>query len=140
MLGGYQINPYLSVEIEHIIHGSDRSAFEMDIDTEEVYAEYDLSGSGSDTVFWVQPTLPLGDAWSLYGKVGWGFYDYEVTGWVFTDDDDGYRVGSEHDTGASFYKGVGLKWEGEAIDIRLEAVNQNRLETDMISLGVTFRF
>lgn len=142
VFAGYDLNPYLSFEIEHMMHGgdSDRDALE----DEEILEDTEVwkaTSKGTDTVFWVVPTLPINDNWSLYGAIGYGYYDYELN--ITHSESEGGELidrGSHDLTGSSFYSGAGIKWEGEHWGARMEVLNQESLGTEIMSLGFVYNF
>lgn len=149
VFGGYDYNPYLSFELEHMMHGTDTNRsvqkYEWgDYDWDEITK---IKGKGTDTIFWVVPTWPINDAWSLYGALGWGYYDYDLKGSIkypdgeLVEDYDGKPMkGAESFTGTSFYSGAGIKWESENWGARLEFLNQENFGTEVMSLGFMYNF
>jgi OOP family OmpA-OmpF porin len=98
-----------------------------------VIVQVELSGLNASSV----GRLPLGDAFALFGKIGFASYDAEVSARIggasasedASDEDLTYGVGGEFRVGQAF----GLRAEYEVLDISDADVN-------LISLGGVFRF
>jgi OmpA-OmpF porin, OOP family len=125
IFGGYKFNPNFAVE------GSYGDFGEITLTTGAVTARGELTSLGIAAV----GMLPIGERFSLFGKVGWNLTDQKVTvtgpGGSALDGDDGGEL--NFGFGALFHAmpqlGVRLEWE------RLE-----KSEVDMISIGVQYRF
>jgi hypothetical protein len=77
---GYRFNDHLAIEAEYLL-------LEDDNDNDNAY-DADIF------VVSVVPTLPIGDIWEIYAKIGWAWVDREVRrGGSFTNfEDDGNKA------------------------------------------------
>ena len=127
VFGGHAFNEYLAAEFGY----TDAGKLKDSIDGVDVTVE------SSGIVAAVLGRLPLGDAFSLFAKVGYVLYDETVTvseGGVReseknTDDDPLYGIGAELDVGER----IKLRAEYELVDIP-------NADFDIVSVGATLRF
>lgn len=109
--GGYSFNEYFAVEGEYIYAGSLTDTVEG-IDLEVESDGFVVAALGK---------IPLGDAFSLFAKLGYTFYDEKVTafseGMTFSeknsDEDPLYGVGADLRLGRNFQ----LRAEYEVVDV-----------------------
>lgn len=128
VFGGYLFNQHFAVEASWFDGGApDERAGPASVEVE-------LTGLTASAV----GRLPLGDAFTLFGKIGFTSYDAEIVGRVNgdvffsedgSDEDVSYGVGGEFAIGQVF----GLRAEYEMIDVSGGSFN-------MLSLGGVFRF
>ena len=115
--GGYMFNPYIGIEIEYLSleEGSD-------------------GGIDAEADVWIasaKPTLPIGDTFELFAKLGWGYTDVEVSGFGL----------SESDSDDSFFGGIGAEWHGERLSVRGELQFDDDVpDTLVYTVGLGYAF
>lgn len=125
--GGYSFDEYFAAEVEYIYAGTLSDTVEgIDLDVES-----------DGVVVAVLGKLPLADAFSLFGKLGYTFYDEKVTasrGGVSiaeknSDEDLLYGVGADLRLGRKFK----LRAEYEVVDV-------SDADFNLLSASAVFRF
>jgi OmpA-OmpF porin, OOP family len=132
VFGGYSFNEYFAVEAAYFDGGKPDDNVDFGIGT-PVNIEADASGFNLSAV----GRLPLGEAFSLFAKLGYASYDVKLTARVnnvsfsdkLNDEDLSYGVGAAYNFGQSFQ----VRAEYEAIDV-------DGGDFDFISLGGVFKF
>jgi OOP family OmpA-OmpF porin len=117
VFGGYNFNQYFAIEAAYFDGGAPE---ETVISVPGARGTIEVGTTG--LIASVLGRVPLGDMFSLYGKLGFASYDAEIKGRVNgnvvaeddgSDDDVAYGVGAAFNLGASFE----LRAEYEAISI-----------------------
>ncbi|HEX4856867.1 MAG TPA: porin family protein [Limnobacter sp.] len=121
IVGGYELSPNLAVEAR-LLGGVDEEnsgGFGAEVDS---YLGANLLGK-----------IPLNNQFSLYGTVGYGFLDANISGPGFnTSDDDG---------GLSY--GAGVMYKTGTVNIRAgyeQLYDRDNIEVDGLNLTATFAF
>ena len=149
VFGGYNFLEWLGAEVAYIDGGS----------AEEKYSDPGVAGSltvGADvTAFTVAAvgTLPIGEMFELYGKLGMAFWDgelsYSASGEVceFLTVEGFPCSDSGDESGEDFYWGIGAGVNlGENFNVRLEyeafqiSADDLDADADFISGSVVYRF
>jgi len=121
VVAGYELSPHLAVE-GRLMTGVDEEssgAFRGEIDS---YIGANLLGK-----------LPLNNQFSLYGTLGYGFFDTSISGPGFNVDDD--------EGGLSY--GGGVMYTAGSVNIRAGyemLYDKNNVEADGLNLTATFAF
>jgi OmpA-OmpF porin, OOP family len=131
VFGGYSFNQYFGVEASYFDGGKADDRVGLFGTTAKV--EADITGFNLSAV----GRLPLGEAFSLFAKVGYASYDLDVTASAGTirdtvdagDEDLSYGVGAAFNLGESFE----LRAEYEAVDVSGGDFN-------VISIGAAYKF
>jgi OOP family OmpA-OmpF porin len=126
---GYRVNPNFAIEGTYFNYGEVSFSGQL--------TGFPFSASAESTAFGVAAMgiLPLGNQFSLFGKVGLLVSDVDVSVNVagFPGSD------SESETGLHF--GIGALFDvSQNVAIRAEWERNDELELDMISVGVQVRF
>jgi opacity protein-like surface antigen len=133
LFGGYNFNQYFAVEAAYFDGGAPEDTV-VSFPGARGTLEIGLSG----LIVSALGRIPLGDVFSVYGKLGLASYDVDLKGRVngdtvgsesFSEDDVSYAVGASINVGASFE----LRAEYEAISIEDGDFN-------MITANGVFRF
>ena len=131
VFGGYNFNQYFAVEATYFDGGKPDESFRVGNVTGSIEVATDglnVSALGR---------LPLGNVFSLFGKLGFASYDAKVSGRVGnqtvasasgSDEDVSYGIGGAFDFGA-----LELRAEYEAIDISDGSFN-------FLSIGGVYKF
>jgi OmpA-OmpF porin, OOP family len=128
VFGGYSFNQHFALELAYFDGGNADERIGAGV------VGVELSGLNASAV----GRLPVGENFSLFGKVGFASYDAEVTARVNgqtlfaedgSDEDLSYGVGGEFRFGPSF----GLRAEYEMVDA-------SGAEFTLMSIGGSFRF
>lgn len=148
IFGGYQFLPWLGAELGYVDGGT----------ASESYTDPDLGGAKLDVdvsavTLAAVGTLPIGDMFELYGKLGMAFWqgdlDASITGAVC---DELLAIGescsdSADDDGEDFYYGVGAGINiGEQFNVRIEyevfEIDPQDVEADanFLSASAVYRF
>jgi OOP family OmpA-OmpF porin len=146
--GGYQLNDHFAVEFAYVNLGSvEYSAFTTVTDGVEVAdAEIGLESSAKGPAVSVLGILPIGDRFSLYGRVGLSFMSAEGTARITIDgtserarqtsqkSDPVFGVGAEFSLGK--HAAIRLAWD-RYLDVGTEDVTGD-VDADLITLGLRF--
>lgn len=146
--GGYQHNANFAVEFAYVNLGSvEYSAFTTVTDGVEVAdAELELKSSAAGPVVSVLGILPIGERFSLFGRVGLSFMNAEGTARISIDgasdrarqtsqkSDPVFGVGAEFSLGK--HAAIRLAWD-RYLDVGTEDVTGD-VDTDLITLGLRF--
>ena len=120
--GGFQFMPYLAGELTYarLFEGDDS------VIGEKVEAEIDAFA------LTVNPTLPIGENFALFGKLGWAWYSVDLSALGQTDSED------EDD----FTYGVGGEYKFSRWSIRgeLNAIDVEDADVYLYTIGAKFRF
>ena len=128
VFGGYAINSNFAVELAWFDGGSADERFGPGV------VQVELTGLHAAAM----GRLPLGEAFALFGKIGFASYDAEISARLNgqtlfsedgSDEDLMYGIGGEFRFGPSF----GLRAEYEIVDA-------SDAEFNMLSVGGVFRF
>jgi opacity protein-like surface antigen len=128
VFGGYAFNEYFAAELGYVDAGK----------LEDHIQGLNVTIESSGVIAAVLGRLPLGDAFSLFAKVGYALYDEKVTlrqaaGFMQSEtndaDDPLYGVGAELSLGER----VQLRAEYEIVDIP-------DADFDIVTVGATLRF
>jgi OOP family OmpA-OmpF porin len=149
VFGGYNFLEWLGAEVAYIDGGT----------AEEKYSDADVAGSltveADVSAFTVAAvgTLPIGEMFELYGKLGMAFWDgelsYSASGEVcdFLGSEDFPCSASADESGEDFYWGIGAGVNfGEHFNVRLEyeafeiGADDLDADADFISGSVVYRF
>lgn len=148
VFGGYNFLEWLGAEVAYIDGGSAEETFsDPDLGSAEIGVDitaFTLAGVG---------TLPIGDMFELYGKLGMAFWDGDLSisaSGAICDElaaQDLPCSGSGSDSGEDFYWGIGAGVNfGENFNIRIEyeafQIGADDLDgdADFISGSVVYRF
>lgn len=146
LAGGYQHNDHVAVEFAYVNLGSlEYSAFTTVTDgVETADAELGLESSAAGPVVSVLGILPIGDRFSLFGRVGLSFMSAEGTARISVDDissrarqtsqksDPVFGAGVEFSLGK--HAALRLSWD-RYLDVGTEDVTGD-VDTDLITLGL----
>lgn len=148
IFGGYQFLPWLGAELGYVDGGTASESY-SDPDLGDLKLEVDVSAITVAAV----GTLPIGDMFELYGKLGMAFWEGDlgitVTGVLC---DELQAIGescsdSEDDDGEDFYYGVGAGFNiGESFNVRIEyevfEIDPQDVDADanFLSLSGVYRF
>lgn len=117
VFGGYNFNQYFAVEAAYFDGGKPEESFRI---SQSLNGSVEFNTTG--LIASVLGRVPLGEVFSLYGKLGFASYDVEAKGRVNgdviyeeegSDDDVVYGLGAAFNLGSSFE----LRAEYEAISI-----------------------
>jgi outer membrane protein with beta-barrel domain len=128
VFGGYQFHDNFAAEVGYLESG--------DAEETEGLASLEVSADGVTASF--VGSLPLGDMFSIYGRLGAIFWDARAT-----LDDGAGTVTTGNDSGEDLYYGAGGAMNlGERAALRLEyeVADVSDLEVSMISLSVLYKF
>ena len=127
LTGGYAFNKYFGIELAYVDSGTQTDTIEG----------IDLTTSSDGVIASAVLSLPIGEKFALFGKLGYAVYDVEATA----------RLGnlSERDSGSDedFAYGVGLEFAvGRGLHLRAEyeVVDVTDGDFDMVSAGVAYKF
>lgn len=131
VFGGYSMNQWFAVEATYFDLGEAGGTF--DDFGETVNFDVGVSGFSASAV----GTLPVGDMFSLFGKVGYASYDIDAHVEIV-----GFGSGSDSTSESDMTYGVGGELSFGQFGARLEyeAINVDRGDANMISLSGVFRF
>ena len=141
---GFQINKYIAIEIAYRDYGEAEDSF---IDS---FGDNINDTVESDSIdFGVKGMLPLGDKFSLIGRVGMARWDYELSetdsafpGEVFKVDDDGtdiyYGVGAQFNVTEQFF--VTAEYTVLEMDFELAGVLSGEHEVKNLAISAGFKF
>lgn len=147
VFGGYQFLPWLGGELAYI-DGGESSVSESDPVLGSAKLEVDVSAITAAAV----GTLPIGEMFELYGKLGIAMWDGKLTasasGLICEELELGATCAeSVSDDGTDFFWGIGagvnigeqfnVRIEYEVLEIDPEGVNA---DTDFLSLSGVYRF
>lgn len=127
LFGGYAFNRYLAAEVAHIHAGT----------LEATVEDIDLEVEPRGTVVAALGKLPVNDAFSVFAKLGYTFYDEKVTG-----SRGSLRI-SEKNSGDDLLYGVGADLRlGRVFQLRAEyeVVDVSDADFDLVSASAVFRF
>jgi OOP family OmpA-OmpF porin len=131
LTGGYQFSQYFATEISYVDLGDiDASGLIGAIPTT---ANVDIDGYGISLV----GTYPMGDKFSLLGRVGAFNWDADVSASL------GAAAASTDDDGTDLTYGLGAQYvftDNAALRLEWERFDLDDDEVDMISLGVKWSF
>jgi OOP family OmpA-OmpF porin len=148
VFGGYNFLEWLGAEVGYIDGGTAEEEYsDPDIGSAKLEADvsaFTIAGVG---------TLPIGDMFELYGKLGMAFWDGDLTGTLSGQIcEDLIAVGescseSAGESGEDFYWGIGAGVNfGEHFNVRLEYeafqidADEVEADADFISGSVVYRF
>lgn len=127
LTGGYAFNKYFSVELAYLDAGKQADTIDqLRIQTES-----------SGVIASALVSLPVGDAFSLFGKLGYAFYDSDTTMRL------GDQVARASESENDLAYGAGLEvaiTRGLRLRAEYEAVNVSEGNFDIVSAGVTYKF
>lgn len=140
LFGGYQLNQYFGVEVSYVNMGE----FTTDATySTPVGSPVHGSAEGDGGLFSVVGTLPLGEAFAVFGKVGAFVWDVDATASnSFGTLDDNYN-------GTTLAYGIGANWQfTKSVGIRGELERFKDIgpdegedtDVDLYSLGAVFQF
>lgn len=131
VFGGYSFNQYFAVEASYFDFGEASGNFDDFGDT--VNFDVGVSGLNASAV----GTLPVGDMFSLFAKVGFASYDIDVHVEI-----PGVGSGSDSESESDMTYGVGGQLSFGQFGVRLEyeAIQVDDGDANMLSLGGVFRF
>jgi OOP family OmpA-OmpF porin len=128
VFGGYSFNQNFAVEASYFDLGEASGNFE-DVSFDVGVSGFNVSAVG---------VLPLTDMFSLFGKLGYAFYDLDAHATIV-----GVGSGSASDSQSDLAYGVGAslgfaeRWEAR---VEFEAINVDNGDANMISVGGLYRF
>jgi OOP family OmpA-OmpF porin len=148
IFGGYQFLPWLGAELGYVDGGT----------ASESYSDPDLGGAKLDvdvSAFTAAAvgTLPIGDMFELYGKLGMAFWQGDLTASITGALCDELQASGEScsdsvdDDGEDFYYGLGAGFNiGESFNVRIEyevfEIDPQDVDADanFLSLSGVYRF
>lgn len=124
---GYEVNKYLAIELGYIDGGS----------AEDTILGATVRADTSAIVGSVVGTLPIGDTFSLYGRVGYMKWDAAESATL-----DGVTIATADVDGNDpiFGAGVAALVEGSLIRIEYRAADLDDTNLSLISLSIAWRF
>lgn len=127
VFAGYAFNRYLSVELAYVDAGTQ----------EDRIGDIDVANESSGIIASAVGSLPLSRVFSLYGKLGYAFYDADTT----------FRLGNMQETeGGSdedLVYGAGIElavWSGLKLRAEYEVIDVNDGDFDILSVNATYKF
>jgi OOP family OmpA-OmpF porin len=129
VLGGYSFNQSFAIELAYFDGGD----AEMSLG-DGAAVGVGLSGLNVSAV----GSIPLGDVFTLFGKIGYSSYDAEVSAYV-----DGSTVFSEKVSDEDLTYGVGGAFSfGQSFSLRAEyeMLDASDAELNVLSIGGVYRF
>jgi len=127
LAGGYAFNKYLGIELAYVDAGTQTDTVGLQ------RIENDSSGVIASAVM----SLPLGERFAVFGKLGYAFYESDATGRV------GETVAHESDSGDDLAYGIGAELVltgGLRLRAEYEAIDVSDGDFDIISAGVIYKF
>lgn len=129
LFAGYKFNRYLALEGSYMNLGE----FTASVTSGGVSAN--VTGEATSWNIAAVGMLPLGNQFSLFGKLGWAWTDAAAS---VTVGGTNVRVGEDDDE--AIY-GVGVQWDmTRNWALRAEWERLDKSEIDMLSIGVQFKF
>jgi len=128
VFGGYQFNDNFAAEVGYLDSG----------DAKETAGAASLEVDATGVTASIVGSLPLGDMFSVYGRLGAIFWDAEVE-----FDDGAGTITEASDSGEDLYYGVGGAMNlgaSAALRLEYEVADISDLEVSMISLSVLYKF
>lgn len=132
LFAGYQLNQYLGFEAAYVNLGEITGS----VTTNEL-VPIRVSASPYATVVSVVGSLPVSDAFSIFGKLGGDFWTANVKASA-----SGYEANDKSD-GLDFAYGIGAKWKfnpNVGLRAEWERFQMKDTDSDMWSLGVAYSF
>jgi OOP family OmpA-OmpF porin len=127
--GGYQFNPNFALEASYFDYGSVSASGQL------LGLPFSVSGDTSAFGIAAVGMLPLGNNFSLFGKLGLLRTEVDVSGSVLGS------AGSDSEDETGLHFGVGVLFDlGRNFSIRAEWERNDEVEIDMMSIGVQVRF
>ena len=131
VFGGYQFSKFLGVEGGYVdlgkVSGTDTSFGLGDVDA-EMWGVF-ISGVG---------TLPIGDRFGVFGKIGAAYTDIEVSSSTLgSDSDDGVNLTFGVGGFMNILRNLSVRVEWERFQ---DAGGDAELDVDLISVGVAYKF
>lgn len=122
--GGYRVNQYIAAEAEYLNLSED--------------SEYSSDFEGDLYVVSLRPSLPLGDNWEIFGKIGWYWLDGDLT--ENYNRDQPIELSADDD---GLFLGVGVTWYLNGFHIRSEYQSDEQgafggLAIFSLSVGIDF--
>jgi OOP family OmpA-OmpF porin len=127
VFGGYSFNKYFALELAYVDAGTQ----------DDRIGNLDVENESSGVVVSALGSIPIGSVFSLYGKVGYAFYDASVR--VRSGGLQGSESGSDERPvyGAgielAILRGLKLRAEYEIVDVKDG-------DFDLVTVGATYRF
>lgn len=131
VFGGYSFNQNFAVEASYFDFGEASGSFEDFVGT--VNFDVGISGFNASVV----GTLPVGDMFSLYGRLGYASYDVDAHATIIGV---GSGDASESDSDMTYGVGGELSFGQFGMRLEYEAINLDQGDANMISLSGLFRF
>jgi OmpA-OmpF porin, OOP family len=124
---GYAFNDYFAAELAYV------DPQEAEVRIEDGRLALDARGAILSAI----ASLPLHERWSLFGKVGWSYYDVRE----IAENDGERETASESDDDFAWGLGTAVKiGAGWSIRFEYEAVEVSEGEFDTLTLSGTLRF
>lgn len=144
--GGYQFNDNFALEFAYVDLGSTAYRFSATVSngTDEADADVELASSADGPVLSALAILPIGERFSVFGRVGFSLMNATGTAHITVDGADDrvsqssqksdpmFGVGAEYSFGKHF--AVRLSWD-RYLDVGTENVTGD-IDADLISLGL----
>lgn len=143
IFGGWQLNSIFGIEAGYA-DGGTASETLGDITVNLIEADIDIDVSGLDLYF--TGTLPMGDMFYAYGKLGGVFWDADAKLTIREDDGEGGVItttDSASDSGQDFAYGAGLGMNiGDNVGLQVEYVkfDVSDGDADFLSANFVWRF
>lgn len=127
IFAGYSFSKYFAVELSYVDAGTQRDRIE----------DIDFANESSGIIVSGLAAIPLTDGFSIYGKLGYAFYDADVTARRGnlqetehgSDEDLVYGIGVD----LAVLHGLGLRAEYEIVDV-------SDGDFDIVTVNATYRF
>jgi OOP family OmpA-OmpF porin len=143
LFGGWQFNPYFGVELGYLDGGSASETI-GDLATLGIEADVAIDVSGFD--LYLTGTVPLGEMFYFYGKVGMMSWDADLAVTLREDNGAGGVIttmdsGSESDEDVGFGGGFGFNF-GDNASVRVEyvTIDISDADGDFVSANLLWRF
>jgi OmpA-OmpF porin, OOP family len=127
IFGGYSFNEHFALELTYVDAGTQ----------DDRIGEVEVTNESSGVIVSALGAVPIGPIVSLYGKVGYAFYDADATFRLGnlqeresdSDEDPAYGVGVE----LAILRGLRLRAEYEIVDV-------SDGDFDIVTVNATYRF
>jgi OmpA-OmpF porin, OOP family len=127
VFGGYAVNKYFAVEVAYVDAGTQ----------DDRIGDIEIENESSGVIVAGLASIPIGSVFSLYGKLGYAFYDAEATARL------GDLQESERDSDQDAVYGVGVELavlRGLRIRAQYEMVDVSDGDFRVATINATYRF
>lgn len=127
LTGGYAFNEYFGVELAYVDAGTQT----------DTVGPQRIENESSGVIASALLSLPLGERFAVFGKLGYAFYDSDATGRL------GDSVTRASDNGEDLAYGIGLELavaRGLRLRAEYEGLDVSEGDFEIVSAGVVYRF